>query len=223
MNEDKLEIKQEAEDASKLGRRDAIKVGAAVAGGLALGLGTYVKPGIVSVGVEESYAVTGGGGGGGGACSPGFWADSPYGQNLWASNPVSTKSTWIDVKGVEPPFKTGTPFNSYFTLPSSLTGYFTITTETPNRVATMLEVIQSQSSLANSQPSVKAAKAVIAAILNASWFGTFLGSTAVQIKALWESAVSASPTVSFDWLASTFNNDTVYTDTSCTINVSLLK
>ncbi|MHB1414177.1 MAG: hypothetical protein ACYC1C_02900 [Chloroflexota bacterium] len=43
--------------AAKVGRRQAIKSGVAVAGGIALGT-TYVKPNVVSVGVQEAYAIT---------------------------------------------------------------------------------------------------------------------------------------------------------------------
>ncbi len=48
---------QSGKKGRRVGRRTVIKAGVATAAGLALGT-TYVKPGVVSVGVQESYAAS---------------------------------------------------------------------------------------------------------------------------------------------------------------------
>lgn len=190
MNEENLEqgIKETKEEVSKLGRREAIKVGAAVAGGLALGLGTYVKPGVVSVGVQESYAATGGAG-----CTPGFWGGSPTnrdtpGYNMWnepsdpdwSDPPGGLEWPYSGLPAGPQPFYASQPFDTYFPGVAAFSSFRLddfVPQPPPPPGATRAEM---------------AGRACVAGSLNAAWFGTNFPYTVGQIATMWANAVAAS-------------------------------
>lgn len=158
-------------------RRDAVKVGAAIAVGVAAA--GYVKPSLRSLGVPVALAVSGAlppPGSETAACTPGYWGNSPKGLNRWddANDPE-----WGGVLGQ--PYTTQTVFGSYFArvqagLPSS---------------SLMDQVmVYFASNGATSDWVEKAGRDVVAGTLNAFYFGSAFTYTASQIQSAWTGAVN---------------------------------
>lgn len=200
MNEENLkegiaETSEPEEEGHTLGRREVIKVGAAVAGGLALGMGTYVKPGMVSVGVGESYAYTTGGSGNPYHCTIGYWFNSPFGSSLWDgggeewydSLALPSGTLPVEYEGMGPawgqPFSALTRFNDFFF------SYSPFSDHKMGDFAAKFDGATPQSQ--------NAAHQAIAAVLNASWFGWTSPKSIADIKQMWEDAAKANTDAAF--------------------------
>ena len=159
-----------------VGRRTVIKGGVVAVAGLTLGT-TYVKPNVISVGVQEVFAASSppladppppsqG-------CTPGYWGNSPGGRGLWDA---PNDPDWSAAGGAgENPFNHGTLFNSFFTpVHPQLDG---------------LTMIDLAGSGGTSGEERKAARDLIAAYLNASFGMSYRYSTAGLIS-MWNEAVS---------------------------------
>lgn len=199
MNEENLKTGvPPEEEAHKLGRREAIKVGAAVAGGLALGMGAYIKPGMFSVGVQETYAATieTPPGGGGAGCTLGFWFDSPYGLDLWDNDypewyeiqhPEQMPPQYLVHGGLGKPFSQGDSFNGYFA------PWPAFSASGPHGLRSMLSM--NPNAYPGQTPAENAAVQLVTAVLNASWFGTPpYPKTVQQLKDAWAAIVNSSMT-----------------------------
>ncbi len=169
----------------RVGRRSVIKAGVATAAGLALA-GSYVKPGVVSAGVQESYTPSGdvpppspppvsaqG-------CSPGFWGRSPGGRGLWD---VSSDPNWNAVTHGDQynPYTHDTLFNSYFTPVAGLSGL------------TMIDLVGSGGT---SNRARQAARDLVAAYLNAC-IGLNYAYSKSGLMTMWNAAVSSGDFGSF--------------------------
>jgi hypothetical protein len=178
----------------RMGRRQLLQGTAAVAGGIALA--AYTPPTLRRLGPAVALAVSGpelpgpvppvqG--------SPGFWKDGGNGQtSLWNSlNDLDWKG-WAQKLGLT----SATPAN-----PFVKTDLFTsIFVTHPDLVdLTMQQVIDEPK---NSTDAQKAARALVAAYLNASLYGSNYPYTQAQLKSMWEQAVSDNSHASFETLKS---------------------
>ena len=159
----------------RLGRRRFVMGTAAAAGGIAVA--GYVKPSMQSLGVPTALAVSGPGllfkdG------TPGMWSGSggyrgsPY-VRMWNSvNDVD----WTGIYTPNP-FTYDTKFNDFFEPSPDLTN---------QTFDTMLEIVDDGG---GSLWAKKTGRDVVAAYLNASYFGSGYPFTRVEIKAWWHDAI----------------------------------
>ncbi len=175
----------------------------------ALVAGTYVKPDMRSLGVPAAYAAvsapppeenpppvfdTG---------TPGYWANSGNmdagGKNLWD---MTSDEEWTAAGGIGTnPYIQTTPFNSFFT------------SYTPFGSLTMLELANNGVSGYEKnkvvQAAVKAARSLIAAYLNAAFYGsgaTGYPLTVEELQQMWTEAVQANKQGTFNALNCKLDN-----------------
>ena len=186
-----------------LSRRRFIRGTAATAS--AVVAGTYVTPNLRSIQMPTAYAAlsaphgesdepifdTG---------TPGYWANSGNisagGKNLWD---LQTDADWVAAGGLGTnPYIHSTPFNTFFT------------PYAPFGQATMFEVANQGG---GSDAAAKAARSLIAAFLNASFYGSVPDGhsegfplSVTQLQTMWADAVKSGKKSAFLALNCTLDN-----------------
>lgn len=173
-----------------MGRRRLLKGTAATAGGVALA--AYTKPTLQPLGVPKALAVSGPSAPVQG--SPGFWKDGGAGRSsLWNSLGDLDWTTWAQKLGLAAtpanPFVKTDQFTSVFAAHPAVSGY------------TMQQLIEGvQGSTALEDAVRKAARALVAAYLDASLYGPGYAYSQAQLKTMWQQAVTADTVGAFETL-----------------------
>ena len=175
-----------------MGRRRLLKRTVATAGGVALA--AYTKPTLQPLGVPAALAVSGPPAPVQG--SPGFWKDGGGQSSLWNSLGDLHWTTWAQKLGLAAtpanPFVKTDLFTSVFAAHPAVSGY------------TMQQLIEGvQGGTALEDAARKAARALVAAYLDASLYGPGYAHSQAQLEAMWQQAVTADTKDAFEALKTT--------------------